>query len=67
MRGALTGLTRDTLGSYDAGPAFAIVGLMLAGLFDPVHINAQTAAFLFTLFAICQYPRPAQVGPKGGA
>jgi len=67
MRGALTGLTRDTLGSYDAGPAFAIVGLMLAGLFDPVHINAQTSAFLFTFFAICQYPRPAQVGPKGGA
>jgi O-antigen ligase len=65
MRGALEGLDRAFLGSYDAGPAFAIVGLMLAGLFDPVHINAQTAALLITLFALCQYPRPAPANAKG--
>lgn len=51
------------LGSYAAGPAFAIVGLMLAGLFDPVHLNAQTGAFLATLMGLCLYSRPA---PKPG-
>lgn len=39
-------------GTYDAGPLFAIVGLLLAGLFDPVQLNAQTAAMLATVFAM---------------
>lgn len=46
------------LGSYAAGPAFALIGLALAGLFDVIHVNAQTAALLFTLVALSILPRP---------
>jgi len=51
------------LGSYAAGPGFALIGLMLAGLFDPVHLNAQTSAMLFTLMALCLYSRPTAAAP----
>lgn len=57
LRGALTGVTR--LGSYEAGPFFAVIGLLLAGMFDPIHVNAQTSALLFTLMALCQFARPS--------
>lgn len=57
LRGAAQGVS---LGSYDAGPFFALVGLMLAGMFDPVHVNAQTSALLFMLFALCQFSRPTE-------
>ena len=36
----------DAPGGYDLGPGFALIGLFLAGLFDPVHLNAQTGAIL---------------------
>lgn len=66
LHGACVSLDRKSLGTYDAGPLFAIIGLMLAGLFDPVHINAQSAALLFVLFALCEYPRPSPIR-SGGA
>ena len=58
LRGALVGVAH--MGTYDAGPFFAIIGLMLAGLFDPVHVNAQTSALLLVLLALCQYARPSE-------
>lgn len=58
LRGAVSELGPGEIGSYAAGPAFAIAGLMLAGLFDPVHLNAQTGALLFTLMALCLESRP---------
>ncbi|MEQ8769094.1 MAG: O-antigen ligase family protein [Phycisphaerales bacterium] len=39
--------------AYDAGPALAIVGLMLAGMFDGVHLNTQTAAVLGLMLGVC--------------
>jgi len=36
IRGSLAGLDPSSLGSYEAGPFFAIIGLLLAGAFDPV-------------------------------
>lgn len=45
------------LGSYDAGPAFAIVGLMLVGMFDPIITNMQTCAVLCALMGLCVIPR----------
>ncbi|MCH7791017.1 MAG: O-antigen ligase family protein [Planctomycetes bacterium] len=47
------GACRGNLGSYAAGPAFAMVGLALAGLFDTVQLNAQTAAQIGILIALC--------------
>jgi O-antigen ligase len=45
------------LGSYAAAPAFGLLGLFLAGLFDPVHLNAQTGAVMATLMAMCLVSR----------
>jgi O-antigen ligase len=56
--GGLRELRPAELGTYAAGPVFGIAGLMLAGLFDPVHLNAQTAALLFTFLALCFESRP---------
>ncbi len=44
--------------AYDAGPALAIVGLMLAGMFDGVHMNTQTAAVLGLMLGLCPVWRP---------
>ncbi len=47
------------MGSVQAGPAFALCGLLLVSAFDTVHVNAQTAAMLMTLCALSLLPRPA--------
>ena len=65
LRGGIAGLDRASLGTYEAGPVFGILGLMLAGLFDPVHINAQTAALFLTLVALCLHPRPRPAARPG--
>jgi len=44
---------RRGLDAFDAGPALALVGLLLAGLFDTIQINAQTAAHMAFLIALC--------------
>ncbi len=44
--------------AFDAGPVFAIVGLLLAGLFDGVHLNTQTAAVLGLMLGLCPVWRP---------
>lgn len=38
---------------YDYGPACALLGLLLAGATDVVHINAQTAAMWLALLSLC--------------
>ncbi len=49
---------------YDAGPALALVGLLFAGLFDSIQVNAQTAAMLSTLVLFCLPQRPGP-SPRG--
>jgi len=49
---AIPGAEQRASNPYDLGPAWALLGLLLAGAFDVVHINAQTAAMLFLLLAI---------------
>lgn len=58
LRGAFSELGPGGLGTYAAGPAFALLGLLLVSLFDPVHLNAQTAAMLATLLAMSLVSRP---------
>lgn len=52
---------------YDAGPALAMVGLAGAGLFDTVHVNQQTAYWLWLLVALCMKFRPAPRSTRGAA
>jgi O-antigen ligase len=47
---------------YDAGPAMGLVGLMLVGMFDTIHVNQQTAYVLYVLVAMCVACRPRLVG-----
>ncbi len=49
---AFSHLSRRTIGTYAAGPAFALLGLLFVSAFDVVHINAQSAAILGVLFAL---------------
>ncbi|MBL8759875.1 MAG: O-antigen ligase family protein [Phycisphaerae bacterium] len=49
-------------GSYDAAPLAALLGLLLVGAFDTIHINSQTAALLTLLLSLStawQPPTPA--------
>lgn len=39
-------------GSYDAAPFAALVGLLLVGAFDTIHVNSQTAALLTLLLSL---------------
>ncbi|HYE02869.1 MAG TPA: O-antigen ligase family protein [Phycisphaerales bacterium] len=43
------------------GPALGLAGVLLAGLFDTVHLSSQGAALLWTLAALCQPGRPVAV------
>ena len=60
--GGLSG-QKERLGTYAAGPGFAIVGLMLAGTFDVIELNVQTAALLAVLMSFSIRPRPTEVQP----
>jgi O-antigen ligase len=68
LYGGMTGLGPEGevsgVGSYAAGPAFALLGLLLAGLFDPVQLNAQTAAMMATLMGLCLVSRPSRMAPQ---
>lgn len=44
--------------ALDAGPAAALVGLVLVSVFDTVQVNAQTAAVLAALLGLCNDARP---------
>lgn len=56
--GGFRGLTRESLGSYEAGPGFALVGLLFVSMTDPVHFNLQTGALMWALIALCPMWRP---------
>lgn len=64
-RGAFKGLTAAQLGTYDAGPAFALVGMLLVTPFDVAYVNSPPSALLAVLFALSLWPRP-QRDPLGG-
>jgi O-antigen ligase len=52
------------LGTYSAGPIFALTGLLLVGFFDTVQINAATAAQLAILITLCPPVLPRQFSSK---
>ncbi|MBY0312992.1 MAG: O-antigen ligase family protein [Phycisphaerales bacterium] len=67
--GAWSGLTargNEHMGALAAGPAIAIIGLGLAGLFDAITVNQQTTVVLFVLLALCLDRRPAEALPRRG-
>ncbi len=47
-------------GTYDAGPLFALIGLALVAMFDPLVTNMPTTALLCALMGLCVMPRPSQ-------
>lgn len=47
---------RSGLGSYDAGPLFALVGLALATPFDTLHVSGSAAAITGIVIALCVAP-----------
>ncbi len=51
-------------GAIEWGPAAALVGLLLVSAFDPVHLNAQTAAMLSVLLGLCPSFIPAPAGAE---
>lgn len=59
IRGGFKGLG-DRIGTYAAGPAFAIIGLLLAGIFDVIQLNVQTTALLAVMMALTMWPRPTE-------
>ncbi len=60
LRGALSReqLGPEGLGSYAAGPGFAMIGLLLVSMFDSVQVNAPTVALITTLFVMSLLPPP---------
>ncbi|MEM9167915.1 MAG: O-antigen ligase family protein [Planctomycetota bacterium] len=50
----------DGAGTYGCGLGLGLLGLLLAGVFDSVHINAQTSAMLAVLITL---RLPARAGP----
>ncbi|MFG0286278.1 MAG: O-antigen ligase family protein [Phycisphaerales bacterium JB039] len=54
--------TAGALGTYSAGPAFALIGLLLVGATDVVHINAQTAALWLALLSLTPIMRLGSSG-----
>lgn len=60
IRGALAReqLGAAGVGSYAAGPGFALLGLALVSAFDTLYVNAQTAALLGVLFSMSLLPAP---------
>lgn len=47
---------RSGLGSYDAGPLFALVGLALTTPFDTLHVSGSAAAITGIVVALCVAP-----------
>ena len=46
-------LTREALGTYAAGPAFALLGMLFLVPFDAIQANATTGKVLLGLVALC--------------
>lgn len=58
--GAFAPLSPQQQGTYAAGPGWAIIGLFIVSMTDPIHFNTQTGILLFLLFALCPAWRPAE-------
>jgi O-antigen ligase len=58
LRGGFENLWPDRLGTYAAGPAFALVGMLLTTPFDVTYINSVPSAFVTVLLALCLMRRP---------
>jgi O-antigen ligase len=43
--------------TYDTGPPFALIGLVLVSPFDPIQFNTTSAFLLFMLIALCPWWR----------
>lgn len=43
--------------AYELAPRWALLGILLAGVFDTVHVNSQTAMLLFAVLALCSMGR----------
>jgi O-antigen ligase len=65
LYGGFKGLGPGGLGSYAAGPAFALIGLLLVSMTDVIQVNSQTGALLGSLCAMCMVKRPSR-GPERG-
>lgn len=50
---AVRTLTREALGTYAAGPAFALLGMLFLVPFDAIQANATTGKVLLGLVALC--------------
>ncbi len=58
LRGAARGLGTQDGAGYQAGPLFALIGLLLVSAFDVVQVNAQTAALLSVFLTLSLPCRP---------
>ncbi|MCL4221540.1 MAG: O-antigen ligase family protein [Phycisphaerales bacterium] len=63
LRGAFAYVGREQLGTYLAGPGFALVGLLLISVFDSVHVNTQSAALMAALLALAPGWLPREARP----
>jgi O-antigen ligase len=53
-------LKTSPLCSYDAGPAFALLGLICVSAFDTINVSTHTSALLHVLLALCLLARPVE-------
>jgi O-antigen ligase len=59
LRGGFQGL-EGRLGTYAAGPGFALVGMLLTTPFDVPYVNSVPAAVIAVLMALCPWGRPTE-------
>jgi len=58
LRGGFHRITPSALATYDAGPAFALVGMLLTTPFDVPYVNSPPSALLAVLIGLCLFARP---------
>ena len=58
--GAFATLSIQQQGTYAAGPGWALIGMLIVSMTDPIHFNTQTGVLLFLLFALCPAWRPSE-------
>jgi hypothetical protein len=65
LRSGAAASPREPARALEAGVPYAVAGLLLAGLFDAVHLNTQTAALLGVLGALspAYLVRPSNAAP----
>lgn len=69
IRGGLWNPDPDAgpVAGYAAGPAMALVGLVLVSAFDVIPMNAQTSALFWTLVVLCLWGRPREARGPGAS